>query len=45
MKETKMSLEERVKKVVIQQLKAREDEATSEARFVQDLVAESIDSI
>jgi len=40
-----MSVEERVKKVVIQQLKAREDEAISEARFVQDLGAESIDSI
>jgi acyl carrier protein len=45
MKETKMSVEERVKKIVIQQLKARKDEATSEARFVQDLGAESIDSI
>lgn len=40
-----MSAEERVKKIVIQQLKAREDETTSEARFVQDLGAESIDSI
>ncbi len=40
-----MSVEERVKKVVIQQLKVREDEAISEARFVQDLGAESIDSI
>ncbi len=40
-----MSVEERVKKIVIQQLKAKEDEATSGARFVQDLGAESIDSI
>jgi len=40
-----MSVEERVKKVVMQQLKAKEDEATREARFVQDLGAESIDSI
>jgi len=45
MKEAKMSVEERVKKVVMQQLKAKEDEATREARFVQDLGAESIDSI
>lgn len=40
-----MSVEGRVKKIVIRQLKAREDEATGEARFVQDLGAESIDSI
>ncbi len=40
-----MSVEERVKKIVVQQLKAKEDEATREARFVQDLGAESIDSI
>ena len=40
-----MSAEERVKKIVIEQLKAKQDEATSEARFVQDLGAESIDSI
>jgi len=40
-----MSVEERVKKIVIQQLKAKEDEITNKARFVQDLGAESIDSI
>ncbi len=40
-----MSVEERVNKIVIQQLKAKEDQATREARFVQDLGAESIDSI
>ena len=40
-----MSVEERVKKIVIQQLKAKEDQATREAHFVQDLGAESIDSI
>jgi len=40
-----MSVEERVKKIVMQQLRAREDEVTREARFVQDLGAESIDSI
>jgi len=37
-----MSVEERVKKVVMQQLKAKEDKITNEARFVQDLGAESI---
>ncbi len=40
-----MSVEERVKKIVTQQLKVRKDEATKGARFVQDLGAESIDSI
>ena len=40
-----MSAEERVKRIVIEQLKAKEDETTSGARFVQDLGAESIDSI
>lgn len=40
-----MSVGERVKKVVMEQLKAKEDKITNEARFVQDLGAESIDSI
>jgi len=40
-----MSVEERVKKVVMQQLKVKEDKITNKARFVQDLGAESIDSI
>lgn len=40
-----MSIEERVKKIIMQQLKVREDEVTDKAHFVQDLGAESIDSI
>lgn len=40
-----MSVQERVKKIVMQQLKAKEEEISSQARFVQDLGAESIDSI
>jgi len=40
-----MSVEKRVKRVIAQQLKVREDEVTDEARFVQDLGAESIDSV
>ena len=40
-----MSVQERVKKIVMQQLKAKEEEIISQARFVQDLGAESIDSI
>ena len=40
-----MSIEERVKKIIMRQLKVREDEVTDKAHFVQDLGAESIDSI
>lgn len=40
-----MSVEKRVKRVIAQQLKVREDEITDEARFIQDLGAESIDSV
>jgi len=40
-----MSVEERVKKIIMRQLKVREDEITDKAHFVQDLGAESIDSI
>lgn len=40
-----MSVKERVKKIVARQLKVGEDEIKEEARFVQDLGAESIDSI
>lgn len=40
-----MSVEKRVKRVIAQQLKVREDEVTDEARYVQDLGAESIDSV
>ena len=40
-----MSVKERVKKIVARQLKVGEDEIKEEARFVQDLGAESINSI
>jgi acyl carrier protein len=40
-----MSVEERVKKIIMRQLKVRGDEVTDKAHFVQDLGAESIDSI
>lgn len=40
-----MSVEKRVKRVIAQQLKVRENEVTDEARYVQDLGAESIDSV
>ena len=40
-----MSIEEKVKKIIMRQLKVREGEITDKAHFVQDLGAESIDSI
>jgi acyl carrier protein len=40
-----MSVEERVKKIIMRQLKVRGNEVTDKAHFVQDLGAESIDSI
>jgi len=40
-----MSIEERVNKIIMRQLKVRKDEVTDKAHFVQDLGAESIDSI
>ena len=40
-----MSVEERVRKVVVQVLKVDESKVTAEAHFVRDLGAESIQSI
>ena len=39
------SVEERVKKIVIEQLGAKEEEVTSEASFVDDLGADSLDTV
>ena len=39
------SVEERVKKIVVQQLGVKEDEVTSEASFVDDLGADSLDTV
>lgn len=38
-------IEERVKKIVIEQLGVKEDEVTSEASFVDDLGADSLDTV
>lgn len=40
-----MSIEERVKKIVIEQLGVKEDEVTTEASFVDDLGADSLDTV
>ena len=39
------SIEERVKKIVIEQLGVKEDEVTNNASFVDDLGADSLDEI
>ena len=39
------SIEERVKKIVIEQLGVTEDEVTTEASFVDDLGADSLDTV
>ncbi len=47
MEETKLmsSIEERVKKIVVEQLGVGEDQVTSEASFVDDLGADSLDTV
>jgi len=39
------SIEERVKKVVCEQLGVKEDEAKATSRFVEDLGADSLDTV
>ncbi len=39
------SVEERVKKIVVEQLGVKEDEVTLEASFVDDLGADSLDTV
>ncbi len=39
------TVEERVKKIVIEQLGVKEDEVTTEASFVDDLGADSLDTV
>ncbi len=39
------SVEERVKKIVVEQLGVKEDEVSSEASFVDDLGADSLDTV
>jgi len=40
-----MSVEERVKRIVIDQLGVEEGQVTSEAKFVDDLGADSLDTV
>ena len=39
------NIEERVKKIVVEQLGVKEDEVTLEASFVDDLGADSLDTV
>ena len=39
------NVEERVKKIVVEQLGVKEEEVTSEASFVDDLGADSLDTV
>ena len=39
------SIEERVKKIVVEQLGVKEDEVKTEASFVEDLGADSLDTV
>jgi acyl carrier protein len=39
------SVEERVKKIIVEQLGVKEEEVTSEASFVDDLGADSLDTV
>ncbi|ROR32631.1 acyl carrier protein [Inmirania thermothiophila] len=39
------SVEERVKKIIVEQLGVKEEEVTNEASFVDDLGADSLDTV
>ena len=39
------SIEERVKKIIIEQLGVKEEEVVPEAKFVEDLGADSLDTV
>jgi len=39
------SIEERVKKIVVEQLGVEEDQVTSDASFIDDLGADSLDTV
>ncbi|TCP96033.1 acyl carrier protein [Cricetibacter osteomyelitidis] len=40
-----MSIEERVKKIIVEQLGVKEEEVKPEASFVEDLGADSLDTV
>ncbi|ABR75346.1 acyl carrier protein [Actinobacillus succinogenes] len=40
-----MSIEERVKKIIVEQLGVKEEEVKSESSFIEDLGADSLDTV
>lgn len=40
-----MSIEERVKKIIVEQLGAKEEDVKPESSFVEDLGADSLDTV
>lgn len=42
---SKMSIEERVKKIIVEQLGVKEEDVKPEASFVEDLGADSLDTV
>ncbi|QLB13564.1 acyl carrier protein [Bisgaardia hudsonensis] len=40
-----MSIEERVKKIIVEQLSVKEEDVKSEASFIEDLGADSLDTV
>jgi len=39
------SIEQRVKKIIVDQLGVKEDQVTTEAKFIEDLGADSLDTV
>ncbi len=43
--EKSMTVEDRIKKIIVEQLGVEEDDVTAEASFVEDLGADSLDTV
>ena len=45
MADQETSIEQRVKKIIVEQLGVKEDQVTPEAKFIEDLGADSLDTV
>lgn len=45
MADQELSIEQRVKKIIVDQLGVKEDQVTPEAKFIEDLGADSLDTV
>jgi len=45
MADQNQSIEQRVKKIIVDQLGVKEDQVTPEAKFIEDLGADSLDTV